>query len=647
MQQNQDRSTFVGLILIAILFILYSTFLERSKPAVSEHFPNDSTAVENISTDIDSSASANNIAEDSVSDGDSTSIKTIPQGPFLQSSIEEEFYTIEDENFKLVFSNKGGRIYKAELKNYVTYDSLPLILIDGANNEFNYNFGLGTQNVSTQDFVFDVESSDEQSIVYRLYTDSTKTQYIEQNYRLSETEYMLDYDYKMVGFDEKLANGKSLVLTWKNEMFKQEKDFKMEQNNTTIYFKENQEDVDYCTCTEDVKKDLSAKVDWISYKQQFFNTTLIADNSFYRADLDIHAPKSTELVEDKMVVEVAKAELGFEYTKKAEFSFPMKFYIGPNEYKRLNALDNDMEELVPLGWGIFGWVNKLIILPMFNLLHNFISNYGIIILVLTVVIKLVLFPLTARSYKSFAKMNVLKPEIEAIKEKHKDPQKVQQETMKLYGKTGVNPLGGCLPQMLQFPILIAMYRFFPSSIELRQEQFLWADDLSSYDSIMSLPFEIPFYGDHVSLFCLLSAISSMLYMRLNSQMTPSAGGAGAAQMKMMQYLMPIMLLFFFNSFSAGLTFYFFLSNIISFGQQYAIKNYFIDEEAIHKQLQSNKKKPVKKSKFQEKLQKMMEEQQAQKQRLQQGSKDAGNTGSNATSKRKGGTNRQKPKKRKK
>ncbi len=641
MQENQDRSTFIGLILIAILFIIYSTFLEQSRPAVSEYLPNDSTAVENNATITDGSKPNNSVAN-GVAGTDSTAKAAMPEGPFLQSGSKEEFYVIEDENFKLTFSNKGGRIYKAELKKYVTFDSLPLVLIDGANNEFSYSFGLGTQAVSTKNFIFDMAKTDDQSVVYRLYTDSTKTQYIEQNYRLSDTEYMIDYDYKMVGFDDQLSNGKSLVLNWRNKMFQQEKDLKMEQNNTTIYFKENQEDVDYCTCTEDVTKDLSAKVDWVSFKQQFFNTSLIADNSFYRADLDVHLPRNEEKVEDKTVVEVAQVELGFEYVKKAEFSFPMKFYLGPNEYSRLNDIGNDMEALVPLGWGVFGWVNQLIIIPMFNFLHKFISNYGIIILVLTVVIKLVLFPLTYRSYKSFAKMNVLKPEIEAIKEKHKDPQKIQQETMKLYGKTGVNPLGGCLPQMLQFPILIAMYRFFPSSIELRQEQFLWADDLSSYDSVMSLPFEIPFYGDHVSLFCLLSAISSLLYMRLNSQMTPSSSAAGAAQMKMMQYFMPFMLLFFFNSFSAGLTFYFFLSNIISFGQQYAIKNYFIDEKAILKQLNSNKKKPAKKSKFQEKLQKMMDEQQVQKKRLQEGK----NT-KEKTPKQNRGSNQQKPKKRRK
>jgi len=644
MQENQDRSTFVGLILIAILFIIYSTFLEQSKPVVSEYLPNDSTSVENsvaINGDNDASSSVAN----GIADTDSTAKIVVPQGPFLQFGSTEEFHVIEDENFKLTFSNKGGRIYKAELKKYVTFDSLPLVLIDGVNNEFSYSFGLGTQTVSTKDFIFDMQKKDDKSVVYRLYSDSTKTQYIEQNYRLSETEYMVDYDYKMVGFDDQLSNGKSLVLMWRNEMFQQEKDLKMEQNNTTIYFKENQEDVDYCTCTEDVTKDLSAKVDWLSFKQQFFNTSLIADNSFYRADLDVHLPRNEEKVEGKTVVEVAEVELGFEYVKKAEFSFPMKFYLGPNEYSRLNNIGNDMEALVPLGWGIFGWVNQLIIIPVFNFLHNFISNYGIIILVLTVGIKLILFPLTYRSYKSFAKMNVLKPEIEAIKEKHKDPQKIQQETMKLYGKTGVNPLGGCLPQMLQFPILIAMYRFFPSSIELRQEPFLWADDLSSYDSIMSLPFEIPFYGDHVSLFCLLSAISSLLYMRLNSQMTPSSSAAGAAQMKMMQYFMPFMLLFFFNSFSAGLTFYFFLSNIISFGQQYAIKNYFIDEEAILKQLHSNKKKPAKKSKFQTKLQKMMDEQQAQKKRLQEGKE--GKENKTKMPKQSRGSNQQKSKKRRK
>ncbi len=646
MQQEQDKSTFVGLILIAILFIAYSTFLEQNKPIV-ESLDSDSTAVEQIVT-LDSNANSNSKPEPDIGGNDSTKTAPIPQGPFLQTSGEEVFHTIEDENFKLTFSNKGGRIYKAELKKYATSDSLPLVLIDGANNEFSYNFGLGTQSVKTSNFLFDIAEKNENSVVFRLYTDSTKARYIEQNYSLSETDYLLDYDYKMVGFDDELSNGKSLVLTWRNEMFQQEKDLKMEQNNTTIYFKENQEDVDYCTCTEDIQKDISAKVDWISFKQQFFNTSLIAENSFYRADLDIHLPRNEEQVENKTVVEVGQVELGFEYAKRPEFSFPMKFYIGPNEFSRLNDLGNDMEALVPLGWGIFGWVNRFIIIPMFNLLNGFIGNYGIIILVLTVVIKLVLFPLTARSYKSMAKMKVLKPEIDAIKEKHKDAQRVQQETMKLYGKTGVSPLGGCLPQMLQFPILIAMYRFFPSSIELRQESFLWADDLSSYDSIMSLPFEIPFYGDHVSLFCLLSAASSFLYMRLNSQMTPTGDGPMAAQMKMMQYFMPVMLLFFFNNFSAGLTFYFFLSNIFSFGQQYVIKNYFIDEEAIRKQLNTNKKKPAKQSKFQKRLQKMMEEQQSQKKLLDQKrqNKGKGNKSDEGGAKNRG-SNRQKPKKRRK
>jgi YidC/Oxa1 family membrane protein insertase len=263
--------------------------------------------------------------------------------------------------------------------------------------------------------------------------------------------------------------------------------------------------------------------------------------------------------------------------------------------------------MIPLGWGIFRWVNKYAVIPIFNWLDNSITNYGIIILIMTLIIKMVLAPFTLKAYKSQAKMKVLKPEIDKINEKHKDkdPMKAQQETMALYKKTGVNPLGGCIPMLLQMPILFALFRFFPASIELRQKSFLWADDLSSYDSVLNLPFEIPFYGDHVSLFTLLMTVSTILYTRMNSQMS----GPQMAQMKWMMYLMPIMFLGFFNNYASGLSYYYFLANMVTFGQQFVMRKYFIDEAAILTQMENNKKKPVKKSKFQKRLEDMAKKQQ--------------------------------------
>ena len=302
----------------------------------------------------------------------------------------------------------------------------------------------------------------------------------------------------------------------------------------------------------------------------------------------------------------AKFELPFSHSRNETINF--QFFFGPNHYKTLLSYGKGFEELVPLGWGIFGWVNKYVIIEIFDFLSNYIKSYGIIILLLTLIIKLALSPFTYKAYLSQAKMKVLKPEIDKLSEKHKskDPMKVQQETMGLYRKAGVNPMGGCLPMLFQFPILIAMFRFFPASIELRQESFLWADDLSSYDSIYNLGFEIPFYGDHVSLFTLLMTISTLLYTRMNSQMATGQ----MAQMKWMMYLMPVMFLGFFNNYAAGLSYYYFLANMFTFSQMYFMKK-LVNEDAILAQLEANKKKPKKKSKFQKKLEDMQRKQEEQ------------------------------------
>lgn len=612
-----DKNTATGLILIALLFIVFNWWV-GPPPVPSKNTPVDSTAQQVSPTKTET---ADNATNPNGEQGKATPAQVQTNGMFVQTPNEQEkFVTLENESLKVTLSNKGGVISEAVLKEFLTYDAKPLTLLNNKANRFSYTFPIGVYTINTEDYYFTASQPSPNTVVFRLTAnDTTRTKYVEQRYTLAEEDYLLDYNFSMVGFDDSsLPNDSNLQLTWKNELIKSEQDMAMERMNTTVFYKEANDDATYLACSGSDEETITSSMDWVSFKQQFFNTTLIPEKKFGKATLAITDPPLPE--EEDSLIQTADATLFFSYKRQAEFNFPMQMYIGPNNYRGLRALDKGMEDMVPLGWAIFRWVNKGIILPLFHFLNKFIGNYGIIILVITVLIKTVLFPLTYRSYKSMAKMNLLKPEIEEIKEKYgKDPQRVQQETMKLYGKAGANPLGGCLPQLIQMPILIAMYRFFPASIELRQESFLWADDLSTYDSIMSLPFHIPFYGDHVSLFCLLSALSSLAYMRLNSQMTPTAGNdAMAQQMKMFQYLMPVILLFFFNSFSAGLTFYFFLSNIISFGQQYAIKNYFIDEEALHAQIQEQKKKPKKKSKFQERMEEMLKAQQEQQKQIQQG-----------------------------
>jgi YidC/Oxa1 family membrane protein insertase len=363
-------------------------------------------------------------------------------------------------------------------------------------------------------------------------------------------------------------------------------------------------EVDYLSFTSDDEEKINARLNWVAFKQQFFSAIIIAKDGF---------EKPTNLVSEKneksKYIKDLSAQFELPYLHKTNEQLNFQFYFGPNHYKTLKAYNSGFEELIPLGWGIFGWVNQYIIINIFDFLSKYMSNYGLIILLLTIIIKLALSPFTYKAYLSQAKMKVLKPEIDKITEKHKkkDPMKSQQETMALYRKAGVNPMGGCLPMLFQFPILIAMFRFFPASIELRQKSFLWADDLSSYDSIMSLPWDIPFYGDHVSLFTLLMTVSTIMYTRMNSQ---SMGGQ-MEQMKWIMYLMPIMFLGFFNNYAAALSYYYFLANIFTFSQQYFMKR-FIDEDALLAQLEANKKKPEKpKSKFQKKLENMQRKQEQQ------------------------------------
>lgn len=521
---------------------------------------------------------------------------------------------VENEKMKLFFNTKGGAVEKVILKDYETYAGNELVLFDSS-SAFNLNFFTrDNKNIYTDELVFDTDANNlnisgegSQTISFRL--NAGLDRYLEMVYTIKGNSYLIDLDVNLIEMDQVVdMRSGEMYLNWMINAPDQEKSLKQQRDASTIYYKYKGEDIDYLSATSDEKEEFEANPRWVSFKQQFFNATIIADESFSRA----RSVAQTETDEGSTVyVKKMTTALTLPLTGSSVEKFGMSFYYGPNKYDVLKSLDIELEEIIDLGWGIFGWVNRFAVIPVFNFLDSFDWNYGIIILVLTILLKLVLSPITYKTYLSGAKMRVLKPEINEINEKHKDDaMKKQQAMMALYRQTGVNPLSGCIPMLIQMPILIAMFRFFPASIELRQESFLWVEDLSTYDSIYNFPdgFSIPFYGDHISLFTLLMAISLSFYTKMNSQMSSgmAAEGPMAAQMKIMMYLMPIMMLFFFNNYSAGLSYYYFLANVISIGQTLLIRKVFINENSIRAKIEKNKKSPKakKKSGFQKRLEDM-------------------------------------------
>jgi YidC/Oxa1 family membrane protein insertase len=543
-------------------------------------------------------------------------------GNFAESAEgEEKLIVLENKKIKAKFSTKGGRPFSIELKKYQTYDQKPLILFEGEDNSFGFNFFANKRQISTNELYFkpvtDQDSiyvdNNPRTLTLRLYAGEDR--YIEYRYTLAPKANMMDFHIKFVGMNEVIPNNYSVLnLNW--EMFapQLEKGAKNENNYTTIGYKFFQDEVDDLRSrgNDESSEEINTRLKWMAFKQQFFSSILVADDYFANSEVSFKT-----LEDNPKYLKKLNAEIAIPYESKQVHEVPMQFYFGPNHYNTLKKYDLEFEELVPLGPAIFNWVSKYIIIPIFNWLDNFIQNYGIIILLLTIIIKLALFPLTYKSYLSQAKMRVLKPEIDEISKKYpkkEDNMKKQKATMDLYKKAGVNPMGGCIPMLLQLPILIAMVRFFPSSFELRQESFLWADDLSSFDAIVSWSTEIPlisqFYGNHVSLFTLLMAVTLIFTTRINSSQMASTGQQMPGMKFFTTYLMPVMLLFIFNGFSAALSYYFLLSNAITLGQTLLIRN-FVDDEKIHKRIKEKKKKPQKKSK----LQQRMEE--AQKKREQQ------------------------------
>lgn len=637
-----DKNTIIGLVLIFAIFIGFSILNQPSKEEI-ERRQRIQDSIAQVNRQRDSllkikHAESEEIAEVEKREVDTTlsqeqlALENLDRlGVFASSAtgVSEE-YLIENEHLRIWISNVGGKIVNVELKEYKTFDSLPLVLFNNDDLIFGYTFFANSRRINTdklyfqpifnnQEFSADremmVSGSDSLLFAMRLYTDNPdgtpdKNRYIEYLYTVYGDDYMIGYKFNLVGMDKVIDHGSGFIdLNWETEMRRQEKSLVNERNESTVYWKYDKESVKYLSERKDAKESLKLPVKWVSFKSRFFVATLIADQSFTNAEISsVTDPKNT----DDHYLKNMSALVAVPFGNEANQSFDMNFYFGPNKYKTLKQYDLDLERQVPLGWSFFliAWINIYAVINVFNWLGDSGLNYGIVILILTVLLKLVLLPIAYKTYKSTAKMRILKPEIDEIAKKFPKPEdamKKQQATMTLYKKAGVNPMAGCVPQLLQFPILIAMFRFFPSSIELRQQSFLWAHDLSSYDSILDLPFNIPFYGSHVSLFTLLMTISTIIYTKINNKLMGSSTGQMPG-MKTMMYIMPIMFLGIFNNFASALSYYYFLANIMTFAQMYLIRK-TIDEEKIHQQILMQKTKPVKKSKFQRKLEELSKQQQ--------------------------------------
>ena len=527
-------------------------------------------------------------------------------GAFAQSAIgNNDFITLENNKIELKISLKGGRVYSARMKDYRTYDSLPLILFSGDSTVFGFNFFTSDNKaVQTNNLFFKPVSdqrsykviSQPESVVLRLFAGEDK--YIEYKYTLAPDKYIVDFNVNFKSMEGVIAsNQNSLTLDWKMFIPQQEKGRQNEENYSTIkykYFQDDVVDLKLRQTKEIEKSDITTKLSWIAFQDQFFSSIIITNDYFLNASVN-----STRTLASKKFMRYYTSEIGVPFGSGSSNSVNMKLYYGPNSITILKKEGLQLEKIVFLGRNIIGWISRFAIIPIFNWLNHFIKNFGLIILILTLIIKVVLFPLTFKSYQSQAKMQVLKPMVEELGKKFpkkEDAMKKQQATMDLYKRAGVNPMGGCLPMLLQMPILFAMFRFFPVSIELRQAHFLWATDLSTYDSILHLPFMIPMYGDHVSLFTLLMTASTLLTMK----MTGSSPGSDQPGMKMMMYMMPIMFMLILNNFSAGLTYYYFLANMLTYAQNMISKR-FINADAVLATLEENKKKPLKKSKWQQRL----------------------------------------------
>ncbi len=611
-----DRNTIIGLALIGLILVGYSVFTKPAREAQVEErqFRDSIMRVEQI-RDMETRREVKESPATALSSAaDSVSMQQLSSelGDFAENAVgEAREIVLENEQLLITFSTKGGRPYTVNLKQYQTHDSLPLNLFSGDSTIFALKFFAENRAINTGELFFEPtisNGSDEEGRSYQELTMKmavSETASVSYIYRLFDGDYMLDFDIRLQGLD----NYRTDRMEFNLDLYapSQEKGYQNEAMYTTLYYKYHGGDVESFKSRskkefEDVTE--TTRLKWVAFSHQFFSTILIADEYFEGGFMSQH-----RFNDPGPYVRQFTANMDMPFNKSSDQTIGMRLYMGPNNFTTLKAYgDLDLENVVTVGGAMIRWVNAYVVIPIFNWLSRSIANYGIIILLLTLIIKLALFPLTYRSYKSQAVMRVLKPQVDEISEKYPkkdDAMKKQQATMDLYKKAGANPMGGCLPMVLQFPILYAMFRFFPTSIELRQQSFLWAHDLSTYDSILDLPFTIPMYGDHVSLFTILMTITTLLSMRMNNQTQASSSMPG---MKSMMYIMPFMFMLMLNNFSAGLTYYYFLANLITLGQNYLAKQ-FIDEAAILKKIHEKKNKPAKKSRFAQRLADIQKQQQ--------------------------------------
>lgn len=649
-----DKKTILGIVVVAVLFLGFAYVNTKQQEkyqqemAAWQAYP-DSVAAASRPAVPAADSVAGGAAESAVAaSGETTApeaeadlAQTVRQrriaamGEYLTAAqeAEPEEFTVENEVMTVRFSTRGGQITGVTLKDYTKYaprgqrDQL-IELMDPASARFDMSFyvknGLNNVKVNTMDYVFRAEpvetAGDARRVTMRLAVAENawlEYEYLIYNKQAPERDYLVDFNVRLVNMAPQMANQTSIGIDWSNVSYQNEKGFQNENMYTTLAYRfPGESSIEELGMSDGAKsKSVSTAVNWVAFKQQFFSSVFIAPQNVSSANMafDTAAPGS-ELLKSFSV------QMAVPYSAQVE-GYDFAFYFGPNKYAILkkvtdnNGADLHMERLIPLGWGIFGWVNRWCVIPVFDFLRNYIGSFGIIILILVILVKLVISPLTYKSYVSMAKMRLIKPQVDELNKKYpkkEDAMKKQQATMELYKKAGINPMGGCIPMLIQLPILIAMFRFFPASIELREQPFLWADDLSSYDSIVNLPFSIPFYGDHVSLFALLMAVSLFGYSYFNYQQTASSQPQMAGMKFMMVYMMPIMMLLWFNSYSSGLCYYYLLSNLFTIGQTLVIRR-IVDDEKIHAVMQANaaRKSKGKKSKFQQRYEELMRQQEAQ------------------------------------
>ncbi|MDR2935858.1 MAG: membrane protein insertase YidC [Rikenellaceae bacterium] len=623
-----DKKSIIGLVVIAIILFGFSWYNSNQQNKLNED-KRIQDSIERVRLErVTDSLAKLSAPEHPAQEQDSAARAAYQQQ--LSSSLgglygslqgTEQFFTVENDVMAVKFSNKGGRVATVMIKDYKCYDGEPLYMFDQASSKFDLSFFTGSQ-VNTSDFYFTPVSPGSLTVTgaegakafaMRLYADSAA--YIEYLYTIRPDDYMIDFDVRLVGMERLIAQNQSdFLIRWENSGFQNEKGYDNENNNTSITYMypneyESLEEMGLRS-TGTKEESVKSRMKWIGFKQQFFSSIIVAEDAFENGSI-----RSETYPAGSGYIKKFHAQLSVPYTPQTK-EYAFHFYFGPNKFNVLKQYELGFQRIIPLGGWMIGWINRLIVIPVFDFLSQSIANFGLIILILTILLKIIITPLTYKSYLSTAKMRLLKPEIEEINKKFPKADqaaKKQQATMELYSKAGVSPLGGCIPMLIQFPILIAMFRFFPASIELRGESFLWADDLSSYDSILNLPFNIPLYGDHVSLFTLLMAVAMVVSSRISYNQTSGTTPQMAGMKFVMLYMMPLMMVVWFNNYSSGLSYYYTLSTLITIGQMYGFR-YLVNEEKLHQKMKENAKKPKKKSKFMQRYEEAMRQQQAQAER---------------------------------